>query len=1497
MNKLLPLSMVLQLLFVGLYTYGQDLSTQVIPTQLVPVTSSLVFTSGRFQFEIGSDAHPKSLKLSSGKEVLRNNFTNGLRLQIPNEEDLLFTKVFTSADNIVFATTNEQYYATFNIDAQSTYIAFNLVDFYGDLPLGATMTFTINTDEYTKLLSFDYMTLDQSTVSHLSISFEHLWERYKGNTLGGFALYTFSNEEEQDESILRAWGRELMPHPTVPGTWNYERAVQWIEEWKATFEDQSVFYIRPNNAQELPLFEPYFEMADVTTINMFTDVWHGGFWPSNTLNWEVNGIFNGKEELQAFSNTQAQNDRSINLHYVSGGIGKQDPLYAMDNLSDDLATWVEGTLHQGISENELVVYFKPKEAWYNAPSTLSQESNTFGHLSGPLPTFFHYKYLQIGDEMVQVNGIQTLPDGTWQFNIENRSIFNTPRSEHAKDTKVKGIILAYNQVYVPENNSALFDTITMKYAELLNDCKVSNALFDGAEIHVFDGKWGFRKFAQKVYEQVDHPIVVRTSNGKEPEAGYIEYQLNSTKAYLTSPVGDHNHGRPSLRLERKSTTHKNEVRESSNLFAANFMLSVQAAVNGRNFSILRPDPMFGISLEELTQYGKTEELLSLLPKWKNANKKLTAAQRQVMTSTHFKYENKWASEVTYELKELDQEYELVPIQMMSQHVDSIQDELEVEPALQYFHSKQEDGMYIPRVNTNFGATKYLENKYSTQAPQFIIRVMWGNEDVVHPSIHINGATLTVPTTILASATESQYIEYRGGDKAKIYDKNWNLTSEVDVDLQGTFEAQQGFNEVTLSSTNQSTAAIELFLFTEGTPLTVEKIQHASLQEITVNDIPLENFSQYTTEYQVNLPEGTVETPHIQATSYHAKDSIEIIPAENFYGTTIINVYSEDGSSMQTYKVKLNVLGRAFYKFDEGEYYPSLRGHTVTVTPNLDNPFPDETVAASTKVAKITRGPYQNALIAFDLNGQLDKTGEKVFRFKVYQASEQGAYPKRNNIYFSVKNRKNNGPKYEDFILITQQDQWVEYVFDFSDKDFTLTDYDELLIFFGGGDINETGGVEYYIADVEGPHINYSQDADLKSITINNEPLQGFDPNTLNYRITLPFGTANVPSITANKNSELASILLQEATSLQDTTHIQVTSEDGSLAKLYQLTFDIAKDPSNATLVDILLDDISITSFHPTTFEYTINLPIGTTNLPSLQVIPYNENATIEIITAKNFYDSSLITVTSEDGTATAYYWLHFDIPGREYYKFDGNTYPTSMHSGTTTITQNLTNPAGNNIVGSAVKVGKVVRQGVQNAVIVFNLDGDIDFSSDQLFRVKIYQASGQANYPRNNNLILKIMNKNNIGPSYDQRASITVQDEWVEYIFDFSNEDLSQTTYNKLLLFLGGGDIYETEGVEYYISAIDGPSLSSSTSNNRSIYSQSKEDFGLQIYKSSEHQLTVASDDTLKGKYIQVISSNGVLLYASTLKNTVEKIHIDQKGLMIVRVFDQELNVVEKVVF
>lgn len=177
---------------------------------------------------------------------------------------------------------------------------------------------------------------------------------------------------------------------------------------------------------------------------------------------------------------------------------------------------------------------------------------------------------------------------------------------------------------------------------------------------------------------------------------------------------------------------------------------------------------------------------------------------------------------------------------------------------------------------------------------------------------------------------------------------------------------------------------------------------------------------------------------------------------------------------------------------------------------------------------------------------------------------------------------------------------------------------------------------YLFFDVEKSDI-----ATLDDIEINGISLSGFDSNTFTYSYMLPNGTTTLPSIvyTPSHPGEVVNVV---SNGIRGTYQIIVTSESGRFTNTYNIVFSV--EPSHdANLGDILNNGSSLTGFDPYIYNYTITLPYGTTVLPVMSYVAGEPNQTINMVSAATPNDTTVITVTAEDGVTTAIYYITYVV--------------------------------------------------------------------------------------------------------------------------------------------------------------------------------------------------------------------------------------------------------------
>ncbi len=92
-------------------------------------------------------------------------------------------------------------------------------------------------------------------------------------------------------------------------------------------------------------------------------------------------------------------------------------------------------------------------------------------------------------------------------------------------------------------------------------------------------------------------------------------------------------------------------------------------------------------------------------------------------------------------------------------------------------------------------------------------------ELVNPEIHTGKGTLTIQGSIASG----HYLHYQGGDKAVVYDENWNKVRNLPVNDRGC-QILKGWEKVSVTTASTGPKPwLEVQFMTRGNPMTV-KIQ-------------------------------------------------------------------------------------------------------------------------------------------------------------------------------------------------------------------------------------------------------------------------------------------------------------------------------------------------------------------------------------------------------------------------------------------------------------------------------------------------------------------------------------------------------------------------------------------------------------------------------------------------------------------------------------------------
>ena len=176
----------------------------------------------------------------------------------------------------------------------------------------------------------------------------------------------------------------------------------------------------------------------------------------------------------------------------------------------------------------------------------------------------------------------------------------------------------------------------------------------------------------------------------------------------------------------------------------------------------------------------------------------------------------------------------------------------------------------------------------------------------------------------------------------------------------------------------------------------------------------------------------------------------------------------------------------------------------------------------------------------------------------------------------------------------------------------------------------------------------SNNARLADIQVNGNNINGFNAYLNTYNVQLPYGTTEVPVVTASAQDAGATVTITQPTSTTGTATIHVAAADGTTTNTYTLNFSVAELSDN-TLEAIYINGELVPGFLPTKNNYTISLPLGTTEAPIItwQSV-YEDGAQTITLTKNSLEEGAQITVSAPAATSTRTYKLTYKIEASSY---------------------------------------------------------------------------------------------------------------------------------------------------------------------------------------------------------------------------------------------------------
>ena len=554
----------------------------------------------------------------------------------------------------------------------------------------------ITTGSDVRILPLDFMTRVEKRDHTLQVQFNHLWHRAAGDPLGGFALYAAGSDAEADDSLLELWCGENLPRPAVAEPWKLERARRWLDDYYARFKDMTTMILSAASERELYDLTEVAARHGIALIYLHTDTWRGEYWPRDHSWLHVNEkVFPaGRADLRRYKDHLDSLGMKLALHTTCAGIGPFDPERIAAGVERNLASWCRGSLAGAIDAKSDTVTFRPAPG-QDVPLVVRHVANG----PGLRTAVFETNYVRIDDEIVRVGAFEDTDRPVWTLRRCERGYGATNPAAHADGTEAVGLLCAYGQNFVPDNDSPLLGEMAREFAEFANEIRLDQLEYDAYENHG-STPWGPQKFSDAVARHLDHPVVTNTSSGR-PVPANLEL--------LFSRIRDINQfGYSTVNLSLQLDGH----RPATSLLDAWFELSSLAAKGVRRFQILKPEPMFGVTSEILATHGLVEELFEAFSLWREVVPLITDEQWQTLRKKLQPFGNHVQGKDLFQVRRAAHGYDVVPTRVMLRRHGDVP-----------WRVGQEFGPVGPRQFCQPGDSFEVENPYSAQPAGFVIRVL------------------------------------------------------------------------------------------------------------------------------------------------------------------------------------------------------------------------------------------------------------------------------------------------------------------------------------------------------------------------------------------------------------------------------------------------------------------------------------------------------------------------------------------------------------------------------------------------------------------------------------------------------------------------------------------------------------------------------------------------------------------------------------------------------
>ena len=671
-----------------------------VQKELKANADSIRVKTSKYSLEISNNGQFKSFRYG-GKELIKNKKSlPAFQVCGFNHEKRKFARYRLGNARYKdgkFIVENGSFSVTFEVKAEEHYLAFKVLKTEGFHSSDLTL-FDFNGffEPEMNVLPLDYMTDCGKYADRTQVAWKWKWAKGKDLPKGGFAFIPAASDDEYDESLHHIWVKENLPHPKIKGEWTIKKSKQWVKEWQEKNMDRSRFILTAYSMDDLFYLADMAEKLDMKEMYLHTDTWRGEYWPYTKSFLSVNTkVFpRGEADFQRFSGYLKEKDIGLTIHTLSCPIANVDPDYTKPTIDSRLAGWIKGTLAKPASASDTTLYFKASPG---AELPTIERDNTGPESINPWNNIYTF---QIGNEFIKVGSFSDTDTSIWKLNNCKRGLHKTKATEYTVGKEVKGLIRSYDQVFIPGNDTDLVEEVAKRYAEFCNRNGITHCEQDAGEVHTAETPWGYHKFTEYVYENLEHMVTSNNSGGK-PMPSQMEYKFRKSQGVVNNRLG----ARFGMNLHYAA-------RVSTGPYDNSLTWSSAAASGKRTFSMEKNEPMFGITRDILSGHGLTNMFIEKQNYWKQVTQLLDSSQRTRILNQREKLYWRMATHEIFDIDKTDGGYVITPKQLMRR-----------EGVETPWADGSEFGPITPRQYVIPGDALNLNNPYPVTEPEVIIRVL------------------------------------------------------------------------------------------------------------------------------------------------------------------------------------------------------------------------------------------------------------------------------------------------------------------------------------------------------------------------------------------------------------------------------------------------------------------------------------------------------------------------------------------------------------------------------------------------------------------------------------------------------------------------------------------------------------------------------------------------------------------------------------------------------